>query len=95
MPIFRQHDKTRAAQFRRPRSTAMPPSSRVKPLAADAGSISGALAVNVQTPGFVVLPDDPQPKDDCDPKLSKAVQVVDIVAESPPTPPISTLVAVN
>jgi len=52
------------SRFRRPRSTATPPSRSVKPLAADAGSISGALAAgDVQTPGFVLLPEDPQLKD--------------------------------
>jgi hypothetical protein len=93
--LFNSYDSS----LRRPRSTATPPSRRVNPLAADAGSISGALvAGDVQTPGVVLLPVDPQPKDSKsrgDPAGKKAVQVADIIAESPPTPPISTLVAVN
>lgn len=49
--------------FRRPRSIATPPSRSVKPVAADAGSISGVLtAGDVQTPGVVLLPVDPQMK---------------------------------
>ena len=77
----------------------MPPRRSVKPLVADAGSISGTWAAgDVQTPGVILLPEAPQLKF-CGggPKggEKKAVQVVDIVAESPPTPPISTLVAVN
>jgi hypothetical protein len=52
-------------------------------------------AGEVQTPGVVLLPDDPQPKDCGGAKVKKAVQVADIVAESPPTPPRPTLVAVN
>jgi probable HAF family extracellular repeat protein len=85
-------------RFRRPRSTATLASRSVKPLAADAGSISGVLAGgDVQTPGFILLPDAPQPKlcGGSNEGEKKAVQVVDIAAESPPTPPISTLVAVN
>src|ERR1022692_2667875 len=82
--------------FRRPRSTAIPPSRSVKPLAANAGSISGTRAAgDVQTPGVVLLPVDPQLKDCGGPEEKKAVQLVDIVAESPPTPRKSTLVAVS
>ena len=96
--VHRKSGHRYGSSFRRPRSTATPPSRSVKPLPADPGSTSGAFAAgDVQTPGFVLLPVDPQLKD-CggwNEGEKNAVQLVEIVAESPPTPAMSELVNVS
>jgi hypothetical protein len=92
---FDQPFNSYGSSLRRPRSTATPPSKSVKPLAADAGSISGARAGDVQTPGFILLPVAPQAKRCGGCSGNEAVQVSDIATESPPTPPMSELVAVS